>query len=61
MIETVFPNFNVEAFQCVADIMMSKVYLRDSTGHPKIIALAVAIVPNFWVLDPTTMFRASFS
>jgi len=42
--DTVYTRFNVEALKCLANVLISKVYLRDVLGF----------------FEPITLFRASF-
>ena len=47
--DTVDTRFNVEALKCLANVLISKVYLRDATVHSEVITLTCTIVSNFGV------------
>ena len=47
--DTVYTRFNVEALKCLANVLISKVYLRDATGHPEVITFAPTVVSNFGI------------
>ena len=57
---TVCTRFNVEAFKCLAYVLVSKVYLRDATGYSEVTTFTSTIASNFGIFEPMTLFRASF-
>lgn len=60
VVDTVYTRFNVEALKCLANVLISKVYLPDATSHSEVITCTCTIVTNFGIFEPRTLFRASF-
>ena len=58
VIEAVYSRFNILTLECVTDVIITTVCLRNSTGHSIIVTCTASIVPDF--LDPIVLFRASF-
>ena len=44
--DTVYTRFNIEALKCLAFFLISKVYLRDATGHSEVITFSCTIVSS---------------
>ena len=49
VVDTVYTRFNVEALKCLANVLISKVYLPDATSHSEVITCTCTIVTNFGI------------